>query len=75
MTDSSLDDLFKNFKSPLTYAEQRRERLMESLSEYLDDDDVSLSEFISDIKVCMIELKRHHEDQLDKMTTFMDYLP
>lgn len=58
-----------------TYAEARKERLLDSLSEYLDDDDVGLSTFLIDIKTGITELKRHHEDCLDKMNTLLDYLP
>lgn len=62
------------FKST-TYEGQRRERLLDTLCEYLDDSDVSLGTFLADLKTCIIELKKHHEEALDKMTTFNDYLP
>ena len=58
-----------------SYEEQRRERLLDTLCEYLDDSDVSLGTFLADLKTCIIEMKKHHEESLDKMTTFFDYLP
>lgn len=57
-----------------TYAEARKERLLDSLAEYLDDDDVSLGTFLADIKTNIIELKKGHENCLDKMNAFIDYL-
>ena len=63
-----------HFKS-LTYEGQRRERLLDTLSEYLDDSDVPLGTFLADLKTGIIELKKHHEEALDKMITFNDYLP
>ena len=58
-----------------SYEEQRKERLLDTLFEYLDDSDVSLGTFLADLKTVIIEMKKHHEDALDKMTTFYDYLP
>lgn len=63
-----------DFKST-TYEEQRRERLLDTLSEYLDDYDVSLGTFLADLKMCIIEMKKCHEEALDKMNAFYDYLP
>ena len=63
-----------HFKST-TYDEQRKERLLDTLSEYLDDCDVSLGTFLADLKTCIIELKKGHEEALDKMVAFNDYLP
>jgi predicted house-cleaning noncanonical NTP pyrophosphatase (MazG superfamily) len=62
------------FKST-TYEGQRKERLLDTLCEYLDDSDVSLDTFLCDLKTGIIELKKHHEESLDKMNTFYDYLP
>jgi hypothetical protein len=58
-----------------SYEEQRKERLLDTLFEYLDDSDVSLGTFLADLKTGIIEMKKYHEDALDKMTTFYDYLP
>lgn len=80
MTDSFLPHpmnfgTMPHLNTDKAYAEQRKERLVESLAEYLDDDDVSLSTFLVDIKTGIIELKKHHQDCLDKMNIFVDYLP
>jgi hypothetical protein len=65
----------QTYYKSLTYEGQRKERLLDTLSEYLDDSDVSLDTFLCDLKTGIIELKKHHEEALDKMITFYDYLP
>tara|TARA_B100002019_G_scaffold222397_1_gene195287 strand:+ start:593 stop:907 length:315 start_codon:yes stop_codon:yes gene_type:complete len=49
--------------SPLrkTYAQQRKDRLQEAIDDYLNDNEVSISEFYNDLRDCLEDIISYHE--------------
>lgn len=74
-----------NFKKILTedsrsvaksYNEQRYERLLESVDEYLgcEAPDCGLSFLLKDLRKACIDLKQYHSDRLDDYNSFIDLI-
>ena len=56
-----------------TYAEQRYERLVETVDEYLNDNEVGAQQFLDDLQKACLELKQHHDRIIDNFTTVQDF--
>lgn len=63
-------DPFLNIKS---YDEQRYERLLESVDEYLGDADVGSKKFLDDLQKAILELRQHHDNIIDNYTHIQDF--
>lgn len=61
---------FYNIK---TYDEQRYERLLESVDEYLTDPDVGSRKFLDDLQKALLELRQHHDSVIDGFTHVQDF--
>jgi predicted house-cleaning noncanonical NTP pyrophosphatase (MazG superfamily) len=48
------------------YADQRKERLADSVHEYLEDDEVSILTFYNDLKDCVEEIITYHKKNKEK---------
>lgn len=67
----SIDDTpFYNIKS---YDEQRYERLLESVDEYLGDAEVGSKKFLDDLQKAILELRQHHDNIIDNFTHVQDF--
>lgn len=59
---------FENLVMPesdwkVEYAKQRKNRLQDSVDEYLQDDEVDVETFYSDLKACIDEIIQYHKTQ------------
>lgn len=70
MSDSSLRYTAVN---PLPYAEQRYERLKDSVSEYLDDD-VPYDQLVTDLKRALKESRVYYDQQVAKHNDLLNLL-
>lgn len=68
MTDYSTP--FLNIK---TYAEQRYERLLETVDEYLNDKEVGAQQFLDDLQKACLELKQDHDRVIDNFLIVQDF--
>lgn len=59
-----------NIKS---YDEQRYERLLESVDEYLTDTEVGSGKFLDDLQKIILELRQHHDNVIDNFTHVQDF--
>ena len=70
-----------DFHSPTstikTFEQQRYERLMESVDEYLGGtgNEMGIDFFIRDLKKICLDISSYHRKVLDDCVTFSDYLP
>jgi len=48
------------------YAKQRKNRLADSIHEYLDDIDVSILEFYNDLRDIIVEMNNYHKTFAEK---------
>ena len=53
------------------YAKQRKERLADSINEYLGDSDVPISVFYDDVRDIVEELVSYHETQKEKAASVL----
>ena len=49
-----------------TYAEQRKCRLQDAIDDYLQDDDVSILEFYTDLKDCIEDIITYHKKRKER---------
>lgn len=66
------------FSSPTkSYEQQRYERLMESIDEYLGGDgpEMGIDHLVRDLKKICLDISTYHGKVLDDCTTLVDYLP
>lgn len=56
------------------YAKQRKNRLQDSVDEYLQDDDVSVETFYSDLKACIDDIIQYHKTQKYKACDAMSLI-
>ena len=59
--------------NPLPYAEQRYERLKDSVSEYLDDD-VPYDQLVTDLKRALTESRVYYDKQVAKHNDLLNLL-
>lgn len=52
--------------SDKTYAEQRKCRLQDAIDDYLQDEDVSILEFYTDLKDCIEDIITYHKKNKDR---------
>jgi predicted house-cleaning noncanonical NTP pyrophosphatase (MazG superfamily) len=48
------------------YAKQRKDRLADSIHEYLEDSDVSILEFYNDLRDIIVEINTYHKTFAEK---------
>ena len=56
-----------------SYAEQRYERLLESVEEYLSDSEVGSSKFLDDLQRALLQLRQHHDSVIGSYTHVQDF--
>ena len=56
------------------YAKQRKDRLQDSVDEYLQDDEVSILTFYNDLRDCMEEIISYHEKNKQKAQGMLDLI-
>lgn len=62
------------FSSPSkSFEEQRRERLADPISEYLDDEDCLSSKFLDDLQVVLIKGRQYFANRADAYTHIIDF--
>ena len=54
------------FIGPDTYSEQRKARLQDAVDDYLQDEDVSILEFYTDLKDCIEDIITYHKKNKDR---------
>ena len=57
-----------------SYAEQRKERLQCIVDDYLNDQDVTSSEFYLDLKDSILDWSKYHQEQMQKANSVADLL-
>jgi predicted house-cleaning noncanonical NTP pyrophosphatase (MazG superfamily) len=64
MTIENRPEIAMDWKSE--YEKQRKDRLQDSVDEYLQDSDVSIQTFYNDLKDCIQEIITYHKNQKEK---------
>ena len=61
------------FYANKSYDEQRYERLLESVDEYLSDADVGSRKFLDDLQKALLQLRQYHDNVVDGFTHVQDF--
>lgn len=55
------------------FKEQRLERLKDTISEYLDDEDSTSQEFLNDLEKALLEMSQYFKGRLDAYTQIQEF--
>lgn len=56
-----------------SYADQRYQRLLESVDEYLTEEQAGSKLFLDDLQKALLELRQYHDNVVDNFTHVQDF--